>query len=33
LLGRIGIAAYRSWQYHWMDLFLKAVKEGVFAPS
>jgi GT2 family glycosyltransferase len=33
LLGRIGTAALRAWQYNWIDLFLKALKEGIFAPS
>lgn len=32
LLGRVGVAAVRSCRYGWIDLFLKALKEGVFAP-
>ena len=32
VLGRVGVAAVRSCRYGWIDLFLKAVKEGVFAP-
>lgn len=33
LLGRLGIAAFRSCRYGWSDLFLRALKEGIFAPS
>ena len=32
LFGRIAVSAIRSCRYGWSDLFLKAVKEGVFAP-
>jgi GT2 family glycosyltransferase len=32
LFGRIAVSAIRSCRYGWSDLFLKALKEGVFAP-
>lgn len=32
LVGRIGITALRSCRYGWIDVFLKAFKDGVFAP-
>lgn len=33
LLGRISIALLRSVRHGWIDLFLKGVKDGLFAPD
>jgi GT2 family glycosyltransferase len=33
LLGRIGVGAVRSCRYGWIDLFLRALREGFLAPQ